>query len=307
MLTCDCFTGTPGDRDYQPKGTTKTLHGLNVYQALAAAPAKGEILFLPDAFGLATHNKVLADEYAAFGYNTTIVDYFEGDALPDIVMSYTPGTDLDSYDNFSPEEKETIRNTDMAAWVSRHPQPKISSVLHPFFVAFRKAVGPSENLHLLGHCFGGKYALRLARSNQITSAIAMHPVRFPHRGLALSHSSRTTLERINRYSDMCTGHNSRSSTRKTGRTFNDQSWSAAPMETVASNSAITESDVFTPTLIADTFEAAAKWKVYYKISVYGGTVHGFASRADRSNSAEMRPYRSSFEDSLSWMKLVNGP
>jgi hypothetical protein len=98
MSTCHCFTGTPGDRKsqlgsvhhfplapepshnstvrwlanrpsldlggYEPKGTVKTLHGLNVYQALAPAVVKGEILFLPDVFGLATHNKILADEYA---------------------------------------------------------------------------------------------------------------------------------------------------------------------------------------------------------------------------------------------------
>lgn len=37
------------------------------------------------------------------GYETTIVDYFEGDALPDFFMKYLPGTDLDSYDNLTPE------------------------------------------------------------------------------------------------------------------------------------------------------------------------------------------------------------
>ncbi|KAH7258863.1 uncharacterized protein BKA55DRAFT_561706 [Fusarium redolens] len=79
------------------------------------------------------------------------------------------------------------------------------------------------------------------------------------------------------------------------------------MYTKTSNPPVTESDVFTPSLISDTFKAAAEWNVYYKISVYGGTVHGFASRADRSDSAQMRAYRSSFEDSLIWMKLVEGP
>ncbi|KAH7258862.1 uncharacterized protein BKA55DRAFT_735747, partial [Fusarium redolens] len=159
MSTCDCFTGTPGDRTHEPKGTIKTLHGLNVYQAPALGDVRGEILFLPDVFGLSTHSKILADEYASFGYNTTIVDYFQGDALPDIIMSYKPGTDDR---NLSPEEKEIIRNTDRDAWGSRHPQAKISSLLHPFFEAFREAVGPSAKIHVLGHCFGGKYALRLA-------------------------------------------------------------------------------------------------------------------------------------------------
>ncbi|EWZ28690.1 hypothetical protein FOCG_07415 [Fusarium oxysporum f. sp. radicis-lycopersici 26381] len=67
MSTCHCFTGTPGDRGYEPNGSVKMIHGLNVYQALAPAEVKGEILFLPDVFGLATHNKILADQYANFG------------------------------------------------------------------------------------------------------------------------------------------------------------------------------------------------------------------------------------------------
>ncbi|KAF5534559.1 dienelactone hydrolase family domain-containing protein [Fusarium phyllophilum] len=89
MSTCDCFTGTPGDQPSQYriicwladpsslvignrelKGTTKTLYGLNVYQALASADVKGEILFLPDVFGLSTHSKILADEYASFGWSS---------------------------------------------------------------------------------------------------------------------------------------------------------------------------------------------------------------------------------------------
>ncbi|KAH7195000.1 Alpha/Beta hydrolase protein [Fusarium oxysporum] len=262
MSTCHCFTGTPGDRGYEPNGTVKTIHGLNVYQALAPAEVKGEILFLPDVFGLATHNKILADEYAKFGYNTTIVDYFQGEALPDIIMSYTPGTDVDSYSNFSPEEKEIILNTDMPTWLSRHSRAKVSGLLHPFFVAFREGLGQSAKLHVLGHCFGGKYALRLAKSNKITSAMTMHP----------SFIEEEDWQNLQRPVMVCCA----------------------------------ESDVFTPSLIADTLKAAAECKVYYKISVYGGTVHGFASRADRSNSEQMRPYRSSFEDSLSWMKLVEG-
>jgi len=79
------------------------------------------------------------------------------------------------------------------------------------------------------------------------------------------------------------------------------------LETSLSNSLLAESDVFTPTLIADAFKAAENWKTYYKITVYGGTVHGFASRADRSKAEEMRAYKSSFEDTLSWMKLVDAP
>jgi dienelactone hydrolase len=71
----------------------------------------------------------------------------------------------------------------MPTWLSRHPGAKVSGLLHPFFVAFREAVGESAKLHVLGHCFGGKYALRLAKSTKITSAMTMHPVRSPTLGL----------------------------------------------------------------------------------------------------------------------------
>ncbi|KAJ4037775.1 hypothetical protein NW761_006231 [Fusarium oxysporum] len=111
-------------------------------------------------------------------------------------MSYKPGTDDHK---FSQEEKEIIRNTDKDAWFSRHPQAKITSLLHPFFQAFREATGLSTKVHVLGHCFGGKYALRLARTNRITSAIAMHPVRFPTLGpgfLAQQHKSPAPLLQI---------------------------------------------------------------------------------------------------------------
>ena len=31
-------------------------------------------------------------------------------------------------------------------------------------------------LHVIGHCFGGKYALREAKEGFLTSALAVHPV-----------------------------------------------------------------------------------------------------------------------------------
>lgn len=91
---------------YRPSGSFFEIAGLKVYKSTAESlgtKSKGSILFFPDGFGLARHNQRLADMYAECGYDTTILDYFEGDALPDIFMKYLPGTDLDSYDIFTPE------------------------------------------------------------------------------------------------------------------------------------------------------------------------------------------------------------
>ncbi|PCD25486.1 hypothetical protein AU210_014589 [Fusarium oxysporum f. sp. radicis-cucumerinum] len=280
---------------YEPNGSVKTIHGLNVYQALAPAEVKGEILFLPDVFGLATHNKILADQYANFGYNTTIVEYFKGEALPDIIMSYTPGTDVDSYSNFSPEEKEIIRNVDISTWLSRHSRAKVSGLLHPFFRSVPRGPWSVGKAPCAGPLFRRKICSSSREIKQDYFGNDDAPI--IHRRGRLAEPSTTRHGLLRRYVRP-----------RPNRPFPPLRFGVfhSEMATEVSDSPVPESDVFTPSLIADTFKAATEWKVYYKISVYGGTVHGFASRADRSNSEQMRPYRSSFEDSLSWIKLVEG-
>jgi dienelactone hydrolase len=43
-----------------------------------AKSKKGLMLLLPDGFGLATHNLVLADSFAQEGWHIVVPDYFEG-------------------------------------------------------------------------------------------------------------------------------------------------------------------------------------------------------------------------------------
>lgn len=54
-----------------PKGSYRIISGLQVYQSTPTdfklSLKKGHLLFLPDGFGLATHNLQLADMYAACG------------------------------------------------------------------------------------------------------------------------------------------------------------------------------------------------------------------------------------------------
>jgi hypothetical protein len=40
--------------------------------------SNGLLLLLPDGFGLATHNLILADLFASRGWCTMVVDYFKG-------------------------------------------------------------------------------------------------------------------------------------------------------------------------------------------------------------------------------------
>ncbi|VUC25021.1 unnamed protein product [Clonostachys rosea] len=68
MSTCECFRGTPTGY-YEPKGSYQIIGGLNTYRC----------------------------------FDTTVVDYFEGNALPDCFMKYTPGTNVDEYDSLTIE------------------------------------------------------------------------------------------------------------------------------------------------------------------------------------------------------------
>ncbi|KAI1452312.1 alpha/beta-hydrolase [Annulohypoxylon moriforme] len=272
MSTCHCFSGVPADVDFKPSGTFSTVAGLKVYKSTPSSSGskfKGCILFFPDGFGLARHNQRLADMYAGHGYETTIVDYFEGDALPDIFMKYLPGTDLDSYDNLTSEEKDIIRKIHMPSWLARHTPNHIASLLAHFMVEFLetvpkqpKEVGRDLNtktLYIIGHCFGGKHALNLAQNkSDVTSVIVFHPS-------FLEPSDTKNLQR-----PVFMG--------------------------------LAETDVFTPELSSTMLSQLPSSGARYKLLVYGGTKHGFASRSDLGNELEKAMFAEAFNDGLRWME-----
>ncbi|PVH83860.1 hypothetical protein DL98DRAFT_529149 [Cadophora sp. DSE1049] len=258
MSTCDCFRGTPGG-PYDPRGTFQSRNGLKVYisEVATKVDVKGELLFIPDAFGLATHNLELADEYAAQGFRTTIVDYLEGDGLPEAVMRYAPGTDITTY-GFTDKEIESIQKLDMDAWLKAHNSKKNFSILDRFYPDYRHGLPHGVKLFTLAHCLGGGAAFKLAKGNDITAAIVMHPSFFP------GDVSKDLIQPV--------------------------------------FVGLAESDVFTPDLINDILTSSKSWKGAYKISVYGGTVHGFASRADKTDENAMRNLRASFKDSVDFIE-----
>ncbi|KAI0386108.1 alpha/beta-hydrolase [Hypomontagnella monticulosa] len=260
MSTCHCFSGVPADGSYRPSGSFFDIAGLKVYKSTPKSPgteSKGSILFLPDGFGLARHNQRLADLYAECGYDTTIPDYFEGDALPDIFMKYLPGTDLDSYDAFTPEQKKTIRDIHMPSWLERHTPSHISSLIGKFLPDFLATV--SGNLHVIGHCFGGKHALDLAkRGSDVASVVVFHP----------SFLESSDTENLIRPVFM----------------------------------GLAESDVFTPDLTSTMLSQLPRSGARYKLLIYGGTKHGFASRSDLGNETERAMFEEAFKDGLGWIE-----
>ena len=67
--------------DYQPQGQVVKFNDVSVYDSQPPVGIElqhATVLLLPDGFGHAKHNYILADRFARSGYRTLIPDYFEG-------------------------------------------------------------------------------------------------------------------------------------------------------------------------------------------------------------------------------------
>jgi Dienelactone hydrolase family len=118
-----------------------------------------------------------------------------GDPLPIAFMKYIPGTDIDKYDNFtakvcrssidcvhilsvtySLQDKNIVRKVDIVTWGWVHNPTHIWSLVVSFVENLKQEMPSETKLYALGHCFGGKHALKLAQETAVTAVIAMHPV-----------------------------------------------------------------------------------------------------------------------------------
>ncbi|ROT43833.1 alpha/beta-hydrolase [Sodiomyces alkalinus F11] len=129
-----------------------------------AAPDKvrngSGILFVPDIFGLWQNTKLVADQFAAEGYTTFVVDVFKGDPLP-----YPPPMDL----NF----RKWIEEGDDGK------PPHNSAVIDPIILdavrALKERYGVTK-VGAVGYCFGAKYVVRhLNKTSGIDSGFFAHP------------------------------------------------------------------------------------------------------------------------------------
>ncbi|KAK7039844.1 protein AIM2 [Favolaschia claudopus] len=135
----------------QPQGRNITINGVLTYVSLPKHKLfdpSTALLLLTDIFGLpSADNLLLADQWAAAGFQTYVPDYLNGDAI--------------------------VPSDDLAAWFANHTEaqttPPLLAVLHSL-----KSHG-IKKIAVAGYCFGGLYATRLAQNNTITVATVSHP------------------------------------------------------------------------------------------------------------------------------------
>ncbi|KAI0003548.1 dienelactone hydrolase [Xylariaceae sp. FL0662B] len=145
----------------EPAGTEIKVGKYDAYLATPdpdKAHKDAAILYIPDVIGIFQNSKLLADQYAANGYLTLIIDVFNGDAL----SLNRPG------------------DFDLMKWRSQGStgdNPHTTEAVDPIVeeaIKYLKEEKGVEKLGAVGYCFGAKYVARHYKSG-IQAGFMAHP------------------------------------------------------------------------------------------------------------------------------------
>jgi dienelactone hydrolase len=105
--------------------------------------------------GIWKNSQLIADQFAANGYYTLLVDEFDGDSL---TLNRPPGFDFQ-------------------AWRGKHTPEKIDPIVEAA-VKYLKDKG-MKKIGAVGYCFGAKYVCRLLNGRGVDVGYCAHPVSRP--------------------------------------------------------------------------------------------------------------------------------
>lgn len=110
------------------------------------------ILVIPDVVGIWKNSQLIADQFAANGYYTLLLDVYCGDAIP---LKRPPGFDF-------------------TAWRGKHTVKEVDPVVAAG-VKYLKEKG-MKKIGAVGYCFGAKYVCRFLNDGGIDVGYCAHPV-----------------------------------------------------------------------------------------------------------------------------------
>ncbi|KAF8626702.1 hypothetical protein AX15_004726 [Amanita polypyramis BW_CC] len=155
-LCADCVRGVR--HEGTPSGKFEKIGGVDCYIATPTGDHAQDkvLLYLPDALGLHINSYLLVDDYAENGFKTICIDYYDGDPVPESILT-------------SPQNFATV----VRDWLTRHGQeqtrPHLDNVINAL-----KEQGVTR-FAATGYCFGGRYIFDLAFDQIIDVAVTSHP------------------------------------------------------------------------------------------------------------------------------------
>lgn len=110
------------------------------------------ILLIPDVIGIWKNSQLLADQFAANGYYTLMLDVYRGDTL---TLNRPPGFDF-------------------MAWRAKHTVKDVEPVVDAG-LKYLKDKG-MKKIGAVGYCFGAKYVCRYLDGRGVDVGYCAHPV-----------------------------------------------------------------------------------------------------------------------------------
>ncbi|KAI1134224.1 dienelactone hydrolase [Hypoxylon sp. FL0543] len=153
-----CYQGVKHEGEPQGKLFKVGEHDVYLATPEPSTAKDAAILFIPDVISIWQNSQLLADQFAANGYLTLIIDPFKGDAL---TLNRPPGFDL-------------------GAWLahgSTGDNPHTKEAVDPIIetaIKYLKEEKGVKKLGAVGYCFGAKYVVRHFKDG-IQAGYIAHP------------------------------------------------------------------------------------------------------------------------------------
>ncbi|PWN27527.1 hypothetical protein BDZ90DRAFT_279860 [Jaminaea rosea] len=166
---CHKCVELPGELKGTPKGSVKTVGGIQSYVSQPGS-AKGNIVLFTDIFGLAIQNpRIIADELQSqTGMTVTVPDVFLGEPMSvnDFVVNK-------STDEPAPSDEQMQKNMGkLMEWAGSGHSPNET---YPRAKQVIEALSGEGKVQAVGFCYGGKLCSRAAQDGIVSSVSIYHP------------------------------------------------------------------------------------------------------------------------------------
>ncbi|KAJ3391106.1 suppressor of glycerol defect [Entophlyctis sp. JEL0112] len=161
-----------------PTGTVKQIAGRNTYVTIPAGGATSStaVIIATDVFGYTLNNpRLMADRFAAQGYQCYVPDLFEG--------SEPPGELMETFDAFN-DKNATISQKLYAVWcllryfpyfLLKNSDKKGCTIIGDVISELKTSHG-IQKVALMGYCWGGNIGIKLAQTPGVVDVVASaHP------------------------------------------------------------------------------------------------------------------------------------
>lgn len=178
-----CANDPPLDPSVKSSGEIVKLAETDIYISKPSdLESQGTCLLLLLTNGVGVNsvaNQLQADHFAREGYFVAMPDLFEGDPAPNAttVTSHVESQELLEQIKF--KAAEGIKGFMIDMWLARHTPEKTMPIIEKVLAAIKEQYGDknytvSLGTYVVGYCFGGKYALRLAATDLIIAGAVAH-------------------------------------------------------------------------------------------------------------------------------------